>query len=257
MALRWPGKTTSNYSNKNFNTFTTAAHRQHTVLLKDEVRELLLLGMEDTSRPGGDNDFNDAVFYVTANPYTALITENLATTKTSTESDRDRDGIPDRNDEFPDDPERAFTVYFPAKGQLATLAFEDMWPRQGDYDMNDLVMDYQFRMVTNASNRVVDLNADFYPSAVGASFRNGFGLALPVTNSQVKAVDWPQKAALRQVRTDGKGLEEGHNTAVAVLFEDALALIGSDRHANTFLNQPFLPSVHIPSLSACNFNPLC
>jgi hypothetical protein len=30
-----------------------------------------------------------------------------------------------------------------------TLAYEDLWPSKGDYDFNDLVVDYDFNIVKN------------------------------------------------------------------------------------------------------------
>lgn len=56
------------FSDSHLNTFTTEEYRQQTILLNYEQENQLLLGFEDIMRPGGDNDFNDAVFYVTAEP---------------------------------------------------------------------------------------------------------------------------------------------------------------------------------------------
>lgn len=56
------------FSDSHLNTFTTEEYRQQTILLNYEREERLLLGFEDIMRPDGDNDFNDAVFYVTAEP---------------------------------------------------------------------------------------------------------------------------------------------------------------------------------------------
>lgn len=61
------------YTNPNFNPETDATYRQHSVLLRD-ASGLVVMGFEDLNRNwgGGDNDFNDAVFYVTAEPATAI-----------------------------------------------------------------------------------------------------------------------------------------------------------------------------------------
>ncbi len=55
------------YSNPDFNPEANAAQRRHSVLLMDSTQKIVL-GFEDLSRDqaGTDNDFNDAVFYVTA-----------------------------------------------------------------------------------------------------------------------------------------------------------------------------------------------
>ncbi len=70
------------FTDKRFNTFTTQAFQQHTILLNYEPEQQILLGFEDQKRPGGDNDFNDAVFYVTADPG-AIDTTNIPTIPTA------------------------------------------------------------------------------------------------------------------------------------------------------------------------------
>ncbi len=57
--------------------------------------------------------------------------------------DTDGDGIANTLDMYPNDATRAFDNYYPSKTVFGTLAFEDLWPGKGDYDMNDLVVDYQ------------------------------------------------------------------------------------------------------------------
>jgi Domain of unknown function (DUF4114)/Secretion system C-terminal sorting domain len=55
------------FSNPNFNPEADAAKRRHSVLLMDSTQKIVL-GFEDLRRddPSSDQDFNDAVFYVTA-----------------------------------------------------------------------------------------------------------------------------------------------------------------------------------------------
>ncbi len=66
------------YANAAFNPEPTAALRAHTVLLQDKASGKLILGFEDTRRDhGSDNDFNDVLFYITANSLTAIQTENI------------------------------------------------------------------------------------------------------------------------------------------------------------------------------------
>jgi hypothetical protein len=68
------------YSNPDYNPEAQPELRYHNVLLNDPTNERIILGFEDIRRDYGscDNDFNDAVFYVTANPYEALKTTNYA-----------------------------------------------------------------------------------------------------------------------------------------------------------------------------------
>ncbi len=75
------------YSNTDFNPENDSTLRHHNVLLADPENERILLGFEDIRRDYGfcDNDFNDAIFYVTANPFSAMTTTNYADVSSATE----------------------------------------------------------------------------------------------------------------------------------------------------------------------------
>ncbi len=68
------------YSNTDYNPEAEENLRYHNVLLNDPENERVILGFEDIRRDWAscDNDFNDAIFYVTANPYEAIKTVNYA-----------------------------------------------------------------------------------------------------------------------------------------------------------------------------------
>ncbi len=87
--------------------------------------------------------------------------------------DRDGDGVPDAEDEYPDDDKRAFNCYYPAKNVFGTLMFEDLWPSRGDYDFNDVVADYNIKHVANAQNKVVESKITVALRAAGGSYKNG------------------------------------------------------------------------------------
>jgi len=73
------------YSNPNFNPETNPALRYHNVLISDSSNQRVILGFEDIRRDnsGCDNDFNDALFYISANPYTAIKSSNFASIESS------------------------------------------------------------------------------------------------------------------------------------------------------------------------------
>ncbi|WP_405199196.1 DUF4114 domain-containing protein [Christiangramia sp. LLG6405-1] len=75
------------YSDPQFNPEERKELRHHAVLLADPENERIYLGFEDIRRDYGscDQDFNDAIFYVSANPYTAIKTENVADVKMATD----------------------------------------------------------------------------------------------------------------------------------------------------------------------------
>jgi len=82
------------YSNPDFNPEANADLRYHNVLLADPDNERIILGFEDIRRDYGscDNDFNDAIFYVTANPYEAMDTTNYADIDDATDVSSANDG---------------------------------------------------------------------------------------------------------------------------------------------------------------------
>jgi hypothetical protein len=91
LANAWNGSTVTNglwrlFSNPNFNPEANPTLRQHNVLLNDPENQRVILGFEDIRRDYAncDNDFNDAVFYVSANPYEALRSSNLADVSSAT-----------------------------------------------------------------------------------------------------------------------------------------------------------------------------
>lgn len=91
LANGWNGSVTSGYwqlySNPDYNPEADSTLRHHNVLLCDTANELIILGFEDIRRDYGscDNDFNDAIFYVSANPFEALSLNNLADVSSATD----------------------------------------------------------------------------------------------------------------------------------------------------------------------------
>jgi LruC domain-containing protein len=213
------------YSNKAFNTFTSPAYQSHVVLLQNSEEEILFLGFEDISRPGGDNDFNDAVFYITSNPFTAVNRTGLPETQ-DLAPDQDQDGISDTGDAFINDPAIAFVNYTPAEDQFGTLAFEDFWPKRGDYDLNDLVLGYHFTEFRNAANKVIKLRATLVLRAMGAGYRNGFGFEMNIPPSAIASVEG---ASISQnyINLASNGVEAGQSKAVIIAFDNANNLMSA------------------------------
>jgi hypothetical protein len=53
--------------------------RHVAMLFADETQDQVILGFEDLIRPAGDNDFNDAIFIVEADPASAIADANIVT----------------------------------------------------------------------------------------------------------------------------------------------------------------------------------
>jgi LruC domain-containing protein len=144
--------------------------------------------------------------------------------------DFDADGVPDNLDAFPNDPARAYYTYYPSQNVFGSLAYEDLWPSKGDYDMNDLVVNYRFRIVTNAQNNVVDLEPWFCVSAAGAGYKNGFGFQLDgILPAQISSVTGcsPQISSISVAQN---GVENGQAKAVIIVFDNYNYVI--HRHPN-------------------------
>jgi LruC domain-containing protein len=197
------------FSDKSLNTIETdATKREHSVLFYDNVTNRFMFGFEDLLRSSGgsDNDFNDAVFFAKSNPVNAISQVNVLPIKPSV--DADGDGVTDLQDEYPNDPTKAFNNYYPSVNGAASIAFEDQWPSKGDYDLNDLVVDYRYKVITNASNRVVRVEGKFKPRAAGGVYKNGFGIEFPTLRGNA-------------INMTGATLESGQTNAVAILFTNS------------------------------------
>ncbi len=91
LANAWNGTTVTNglwrlFSNPDFNPEANPVLRQHNVLLNDPTNQRVIMGFEDIRRDYSncDQDFNDAVFYISSNPYEAIRSNNLADVSSAT-----------------------------------------------------------------------------------------------------------------------------------------------------------------------------
>lgn len=82
------------YSNPDYNPESDETLRYHNVLLNDPDSERIILGFEDIRRDYAscDQDFNDALFYITASPITAIKTDNYADINSATDVTSANDG---------------------------------------------------------------------------------------------------------------------------------------------------------------------
>ncbi len=237
------------YSNPNFNpendpSLTNRNPVRHSVVLNDPGFAQFMVGFEDSYNPNlqatnsGNNDFNDAVIYITSNPITAV--DNNGVPPIAGNVDTDNDGVPDTYDAFPTDPTRAYINYFPSSTTYGYIAFEDNFPLKGDYDMNDLIVKYQYKVISNAKNNVVELYANYTPVAAGASYKNGFGVQFPFPASKVASVTG-QQLKNNYISLAPNGTEAKQTNAVIIPFDNFNNLINNTNGAyflNTLTSQP-------------------
>jgi len=148
-------------------------------------------------------------------------------------TDTDGDGIMDNIDEYPTDPTRAFNSYYPNQVDFGTFAFEDLWPAYGDYDCNDLVLNFHYKIVTNAQNNIVDLIMRYQVMAVGASLNNGLGISLSTNPSNVEGITGCIILG-NALNLDPVGYEIGHTNKTVFFPIDAV---------NTFLGNGMVNTI--------------
>lgn len=107
----------------------------------------VVIGVED----GGNKSYCDMLFYAEATPEDAI----------------DNSGRPDTDPEKPEKPDVIET-------KPGTLAFEDIWPKGGDYDMNDAIVEYSRQVTFNTKNMVIKIVDKFTPKHDGAMYDNAF-----------------------------------------------------------------------------------
>ncbi|MFZ4798880.1 MAG: LruC domain-containing protein [Bacteroidia bacterium] len=158
------------------------------------------------------NGDNDKTSYDNDHKYKC----NASTPKTDT----DNDGVSDDEDEYPADQHKAYTVNYPAAG-YGTLMYEDLWPGKGDYDFNDLVVDYRYKTITNANNNVVEVEYTFVTRAIGGSLHNGFAFQLDgINKNKITSITGSKATSASWISLNANGTEAGHPTNTNVLVVD-------------------------------------
>jgi LruC domain-containing protein len=92
--------------------------------------------------------------------------------------DSDGDGIRDSDDHYPNDPDRATKINYPTEG-FYTVAFEDLYPKQGDADFNDYVVRVRYEEDLNQKGEVKRVRGYFQHVAKGAGYNHILKLTLP------------------------------------------------------------------------------
>jgi LruC domain-containing protein len=112
--------------------------------------------------------------------------------------------------------EGASVNYYPSANSFSTVVFEDNWPFEGDYDMNDLVANLKTSIYyTDKKATLVNISGQL--TAVGAAYHNGFGIRLPdVLRDQIDEEGINYTINDRQVKNYSP-LEAGRYEAIFIL----------------------------------------
>ncbi len=233
------------YSLSTLNPEATADLRKHMVLLKDSWGQRVVLGMEDLLRSatGCDHDFNDVMFAVESNPVDAIKTDSLVELNYLKGSDLDGDGVPDTMDDYPEDPTMSVRVTYPSSKSRAQLSFEDLWPQEGDYDMNDLVLAYSIDEGRDNAGNVREISGKFQIKARGAGYSHGFGINFP--NLPAAALEsgsvWIDSQPSRVLTS-----EPGQPKLTLILFTDSKSLAPKNTNTRTCISNKFNADKNCP-----------
>ncbi len=158
--------------------------------------------------------------------------------------DKDKDGVADADDAYPTDVTRAYDNYFPSEKTFGTLAFEDTWPAKGDYDLNDIVVNYKINRVTDAKNNVVEVIGKFVTRASGASFHNAFGFQLDnIDQNKISSVSGNQVGKVDAFKFESNGLESNQKYPNIIVFDDFYEVMkypGKGPFINAIKDAPFV-----------------
>ncbi len=236
------------YSERDFNPEVDPEYKQHSVLLNDPSRNKLILGFEDIQRDNlgsdpytCDHDFNDAIFFISVDPIPCTVLDIPIIDYLGVDSDGD--GIPDAYDDYPDDPEYSFDNHYPCVVEFGTLAFEDLWPGTGDYDFNDLVINYQFNQITNNNNDIVHINGKFVILATGAGYLNGFGFQIPIPSNEVSSVTGYDIRDGYVNLDPVNNLEANQTNATIIVYDNSFNILpyqGGGIGVNTVVGAPYI-----------------
>lgn len=170
-----------------------------------------VITMEDWKN--GENDYNDVAFVISSNPIAAI-------------------ELPD----VPNPGDRQGTEKY-----SGVLGFEDNWPEQGDYDLNDVVMKYQSSVDYNIDNKVLNIIDKFTLAWTGANYKNSFAYEVPFDLSKASKV------------TVNGSETSSYSGNVITLFKDAKAELGvSNVNAEDMINQNIQEKTYTVSIQFNN-----
>lgn len=180
-------------------------HKRHIVALHDSSEKLVTIGFEDQIDPKSDWNYADAIFSF----------------------EYEVDGAVGELPLLPEDGKKPGTndnlvVLY------GTIVFEDQWPDEGDYDMNDVAIYYESSRyknpITNSVMKCVD-KFTVINEPNSANYQNGFGYQFTELNdNSIGKVSIEGAPASSYVEEDN--LEAGQSYPTVILFDNAKNFIG-------------------------------
>lgn len=192
-----PGFGAIRYSYRGMN----SDNKQRIIALRDGgSNQIVAIGFEDST----SSDFCDATFYLNISESNAI------------------EPGPELPPTTPPTNEENTVVH---KG---TLTFEDQWPSEGDYDMNDVVIEYYStvyrQVVTNKVYKIVD---QFTPIYNGGTHTCGFGYQYSIDQDRVSSIEFSNPY--------GSQVESEQSNPTVILFDDVKSVLKQTFTVTTLL----------------------
>ena len=186
--------------------------RQRTISLRDsKSNQIVAIGFEDNI----DLDYCDAIFYVHIAEKDAIDEGVIPELPTDPEGPTDEDN---------------YTSY------SGILTFEDLWPEQGDYDMNDVMIRYTSKVYKSIlTNRIYKVVDEFTPLHRGGYLVNGFGYQLHnITNSDISKVTIESPSYAPKSQYMPGETEAGQSHPTILLFDNMAIFDNKEEEARKY-----------------------
>lgn len=180
----------------------------------DEALKGVIVGAED----GGDQSYEDLLFCVFTDQMDAIIDP--------------------KNPGRPTIKKGEDVITLPeVTGIKGTLAYEDIWPTGGDYDLNDVVVEYEQHVTFDSKNMVKQIEDVFRPVHNGASYHNAF--AYQLSYGQIGTLTLPEGSLYEQ------------ETQSIIVFPNQQQAIGK----SYTIKRTFSESAQFPKSDLSDYNP--
>jgi LruC domain-containing protein len=138
----------------------------------------------------------------------------------------------------------------PSAGNYNIVAYEDLFPKQGDYDFNDLVVAYSYSLGVNTEGKVEKMSGQAYILARGSQYTHDWTLSMNLPGAALdsntcETQGYKSFAAgtttsrVIEVDTGGCSVSVSGNTLNWAAFKDSVSLFPASLADNRKKDQPF------------------
>lgn len=138
---------------------------------------------------------------------------------------------------------------YPTGSAFTTFAYEDQYPKVGDYDMNDVLMNVKYTEYS-LNNEIIQLKIEGQIAALGGTYHSGFAIRLPgISPNKIKSDSI--KLVINNQEQDVQVLEDGTTDAIFVIHEDLWSITesGEEDGCTMFRTELGCGTNHRPSWS--------